>query len=226
MKLDKVYFRLNVGKIVVILCSIMALDAMADSITPKIYDKTIGNWGHAWWRWALQYPAETNPIATDGNVDCLAGQQGKVWFLAGTFGAKANRTCTVKKGRSLFFPIFNGFFWVPEDCPNELECRKGVAKQIDTLTNWTCTIDNVPCIFKNQLVRDQSDAIPLNIKPGTILEDFGYAPGLRKIAIADGYWMMLKPLSSGQHVLHFTAAAEGGFKLDVTYHLTVSGLDY
>jgi hypothetical protein len=95
---------------------------------PEVYGKTLGNWGHAWWRWALKFPTATNPIAQDGNVDCSAGQEGKVWFLAGTFGGPAERTCTIKKGKAIFFPLLNGIFWtpldpkVPEDCTDEKSC--------------------------------------------------------------------------------------------------------
>ncbi len=190
----------------------------SNNATPKIHGKTIGNW----WVWPLQFPTETNPITTDGNVDCVAGQKGKVWFLAGAFGNKAERTCTIKQGKSLFFPIINSFPWTPEECNDLADCREKAAVFLDPLTNWTCTVDGVRCVFNSQVVRAQSDALPVELKPGTWVIDFSYDTGVREIAISDGYWVMLEPLSPGEHVIHFTAdKPTENFALDVTYHLTV-----
>jgi len=41
-------------------------------------------------------------------------------------------------------------------------------------------------------------------------------------AVSDGYWVMLKPLSPGQHTLHFTGSVGNtGFSVDETYQITV-----
>ncbi|MEQ1484413.1 hypothetical protein [Methyloglobulus sp.] len=204
----------------------------ADNATPKVYGKTIGNWGHAWWQWAFNFPSAGNPILEDGNVDCSAGQSGEVWYLAGSFGSKAERTCTIKKGKAVFFPLLNGLYWtpldptIPEDCTDVLSCRTGVGESIDKITGWSCTVDNVPCVWFAQVVRAQSNARRFNIPPGSVATDFGYAPGVRKISISDGYWVMLNPLPPGEHTIHFTSASAAfpDFALDVTYHLTVSAL--
>jgi hypothetical protein len=208
--------------------------ARAGNATPVVYGETIGNWGHAWWQWALNFATADNPILQDGPVDCSADQSGAVWYLAGNFGGPAERTCSIKKGKAIFFPLFNGIWWtpldpaVPEDCTDEPSCR-GLSAIIDELTSWTCTVDGTPCVWFAQIVRAQSDARPFNILEGSIADtDLGpiqggtYDPGLREISIADGYWIMLDPLPPGEHTLHFTATAPDlGFSLDVTYHLTV-----
>ena len=44
-------------------------------------------------------------------------------------------------------------------------------------------------------------------------------------SVADGYYMMVAPLSTGQHTIHFTGTFDFGggnlFSLDVTYNVTV-----
>ena len=206
---------------------VSAAPARAGSATPQVYGQTIGNWGHAWWQWALNFPTANNPILQDGNVDCSAGQSGHVWYLVGTFGGSAERTCSIKQGKAIFFPLFNGIHWtplnpaVPEDCTDEPDCRAGVGALIDTIESWTCMVDETPCVWSYQVVRTQSDARRFNIPVGSIADtDFGYDPGRRMISIADGYWVMLDPLPRGPHTIHFTSNAPG-FSLDVTYHLTV-----
>ncbi len=201
--------------------------ASAGNASPQVYGQTIGNWGHAWWQWAVNFSTADNPIVQTGDVDCTAGQSGKVWYLAGTFGGSAERTCSIKKGKAIFFPLLNAIFWTPEDCTDEPSCRTGVSALIDAITSWTCTVDGIPCVWSTQVVRAQSDARPLNLPDGSFEEDFGFAPGVREISIADGYWVMLDPLPPGPHTIHFTSAASFGISLNVTYHLTVvpSALD-
>ncbi len=40
--------------------------------------------------------------------------------------------------------------------------------------------------------------------------------------MADGYWLLVKPLTPGAHVIHIMSdAVSYGFGVDVTYELTV-----
>ena len=48
-------------------------------------------------------------------------------------------------------------------------------------------------------------------------------PGEFAPSVADGYWLMLAPLSVGTHELSFSAVAADGFSVDVTYELEVVG---
>jgi hypothetical protein len=54
----------------------------------QIYQKLAA----AWWNWALQFPEATNPVVDATGEFCHLGQEGLVWFLAGTFGGAATRT--------------------------------------------------------------------------------------------------------------------------------------
>ena len=47
--------------------------------------------------------------------------------------------------------------------------------------------------------------------------------GTTSPAVQDGYYIMLAPLKSGSHTVHYHGAFDGFFALDVTYHLTVQG---
>ena len=71
------------------------------------YGASYGEWGAAWWQWALAQPASANPLFDSTGEYCGAGQSGQVWFLAGTFGGSAERTCTVPAGRALLLPVLN-----------------------------------------------------------------------------------------------------------------------
>ena len=66
--------------------------------------------GREWWQWLLSIPASTNPILDARRGRLGQGQSGSVWFLAGSFGGPATRTCDVPTGKALFFPILNTVF--------------------------------------------------------------------------------------------------------------------
>lgn len=194
-------------------------------VDPKLYGKTIGNWGHAWWSWAFNVPKATNPLLKNGAIDCSAGQQGKVWFLAGNFGGTSKRSCTIPPSKALFFPIYNSVWWTPAPgtdigCKDEVDCRRKAGRSLGTL-NYTCKIDGQDCAWQYAIVRAQSDSLPFTINNDSILvTEYEEIPGTRDISISDGFWVMLPPLTVGQHKVRFTAKADD-FVLDVSYNLTV-----
>ena len=156
--------------------------------------------------------------------NCDLGQSGAVWFLASTFGfGEWERECEVPAGKALFFPIVPAVFWAPEDGLTEAAVRAGANASMDGVDMLECTIDGVPLedLFGQ---RAESPAFTL---PDTLLVDFGFLPGDRFPAVADGYWILLAPLSRGEHVIHFSMHIEtgpfAGSEHEVTYLLTVGG---
>jgi hypothetical protein len=57
-----------------------------------------------WWQWALSIPTSVNPLTDGTGEDCMVGQRGTTWFLAGVFtGGTVTRTCSIPQGTMLFF---------------------------------------------------------------------------------------------------------------------------
>ena len=50
------------------------------------YNTTYSEWTAKWWKWALEIPKEQNPVSDTTGKNCAQGQEGPVWFLAGTYG--------------------------------------------------------------------------------------------------------------------------------------------
>jgi hypothetical protein len=86
-------------------------------IGSSAFGKSYGEWGAAWWSWAIGIPAASNPILDEDGSFADIDQSGKVWFLAGNFGGLTERTVTIPKGKAIFFPIDNFVFWAPDDLP-------------------------------------------------------------------------------------------------------------
>jgi hypothetical protein len=203
--------------------------------TAHVGGKSLGDWGAEWWTWMGQYPLAESPITDDGAVeygDADEQPAGNTWFLAGTFGGPGERWLTVPKGTRLLVPLINWDVWSPEDCwwiGASTEPDGCTADDLhgfldtfmtENVTDLSATLDgeSIPDLFD---YRARSDAFALDIEPDTLWTDFGYTPGTRDPNVSDGYYLLFKPLSEGEHELHFSAEVDGSTIQDMTYHLTV-----
>ena len=196
----------------------------------KIFGKSYNEWTEEWSNWAFQFPAARSPILDPDGRFCDQGQRGKVWFLAGAFvGADpVVRTCRVPPGKALFFPIVSGLSFPPEfpeegdpclDLPEVIDqVRCDVSADIAPVISMSVTIDGVPVAdpFAYR-VPSSPGGFAFNIPEGSILTDLGFPAGVRFPAVADGYWLMVKPLGPGEHTIHIFAELEDGGVLDVTW---------
>ena len=185
-----------------------------------------------WWAWALSIPTSVNPLLdnTDPAPNCMVGQRGPVWFLAGYWlGGTFSRGCTVPEGVTLFFPVYNYFeVDTPQVCgqgaPVPVAEMRGRAKaSIDSITKVTATIDgrDIPSIRRATSPRFPL-AFPADNFFATDCAPYGGFPaGIYSPSISDGYWVKLDGLSPGEHLLHFTADKADVQRINGTYRLTV-----
>lgn len=190
--------------------------------------RTYAHWTVAWWQWATSFDLASNPILDPEGSQAANGQSGPMWFLAGTFGGSAVRNVTIPAGKHLLIPVINGEwdtvpgFQNPLGLPDPLsvpDIRKIVAYGIDG-AEIACTIDDREvCNLRSFRVRSPVFSMNMNAE---LASAFGYPAPYVRTAVSDGYWLIVKPLSAGQHTIHFAASNERtGFALDVTYNLTI-----
>jgi hypothetical protein len=192
------------------------------------HGKPLGEWSGAWVQWAFSIPADQNPVLDTTGEFGAVGQSGPVWFLAGTFGGPAERTVTIPAGKALFFPLAEGGWvntpqfgdpeWSPEQ---EAFARSVIGASIDGVVGLSCQIDGQEVAnLEDYRFQTPPDATYMITQPENSI---WLPPGIYGPSVDDGYWLMLAPLSVGQHTIHFTAAqADGSWATDVTYHLTVA----
>jgi hypothetical protein len=168
-----------------------------------------------WWTWAISKPS---PL--DG--DYIQGRRCKgefvewVFFLAGTQGGEATRTCTVPADTALFFPVLNSFITDDEEAYPE-----GPTNFVDTaLANgeFSATLDGEDL----EIIRIATGPFTLTVPKPNIFK----APPGPYTAVSDGLWVYLpQGLEPGEYTLQFggtSVTAEGEpFSLDVTYNLKV-----
>src|SRR5690348_14298996 len=79
----------------------------ADTTNPGVYaigskpsGLTYGDWTVKWWKWIFGIPKDTSPAIDTNGKNCAQGQNDPhVWFLAGTNGGSAERTCVIPLGK-------------------------------------------------------------------------------------------------------------------------------
>jgi hypothetical protein len=183
-----------------------------------------------WWQWALSIPASENPQLDNTGENCMVGQRGSVWFLAGVFGGgKATRICFVPEGTELFFPIANSVNFNtpnvcgqgPENIPVE-DLRAFSAASIDATTGVYVKLDGKST---GNVHRVQSKvfeiALPENNVFDPLCDPLAVPSGIFSPAVDDGYYVKLKPLKVGTHTLRLLAETDAGVAQDITYNLTV-----
>lgn len=187
-----------------------------------------------WWQWALSIPTSVNPLLPTGD-NCMVGQRGSTWFLAGVGGGgAAERKCTLPEGKELFFPAINQ---VNVNTPNVCglgsenssvkELRAGAAPLIDNVSDLEVTLDGKPI---HHLHRIESDVFDVTLPEENLFDapcaaEGGLPAGVYSPAVDDGIYAFLKPLRAGTHNLHIHATSQTADGVpvlqDVTYILTV-----
>jgi hypothetical protein len=244
MRRIRLYPRI-VSLVVIALLLAAAGPALAGDSKPKpipvhtnAYGQSYEEWATAWWQWVIGQGMIGHPLFdgtgiapfdTEGST-CDRGQAGKVWFLAGTFGGDAERTCTIPNGKALFLPILNGGVDnvgppIRDPLDSEEVLRKDCLAFVTDPEVLALTIDGKKVAhldayqIEPTLFQYTAPDIPDNIYRAFGFEYVGdvLPPG----AVTCGYYVLLQPLSAGKHIL-VIEAENNGFSLHVTYNLTVS----
>lgn len=188
--------------------------------------KTYGEWSAEWWRYVLQIPLDNNPIFDATGANCNYGQTGAVFFLLSTSGGSATRNeCRVPAGKILFLPLLT------------ISSLRGLANQPEhSLRNYNRSFINstrelqvnIDGTDVGAMVSLEPRATPLQAASPegffTVIAPennvFGGIPGQSYETVADGFYLLVAPLSPGAHTIKFGGVSRN-FAADVTYNLIV-----
>jgi hypothetical protein len=217
------------------------------------FGRTYSDWAAAWWQWALSISATAHPLfdtadcgtGQTGPVFFLGGKVCASNAPSCTPGS-ATRSCTVdtSKGfKALFFPVVNtedsGLeesrpssqtpACIPEQPNPTINCmRKAAQDSIDPTTNLSVAIDGQTIPNLKSDFRVTSPAFDFTLPShDNLFNAVGEGPfngGTYSLAVDDGVYVMIAPLSKGTHTLHFKGTFpqfKPPFAIDITYNLTV-----
>lgn len=192
----------------------------------------------AWVQWVMPLPYSTGPLTDASGAACAAGQGGKDWYLAGTSGGVAERACDVPAGRRLVLPLLNWWFvFFPELYPDEdavaaalPELLAAAATLPDGVCSLTLEVDGVDALAGFDAARElftiTEEVFAIEANDDNFASPQGFAGGPMD-ALTVGYYVRLKPLPPGDHVVEFGGATcvdgEVDFETRTTYHLHVEG---
>jgi hypothetical protein len=221
-------------------------DALAAGGGPKIAPinsriataKTYAELGAEWWQWAVQAPAADNPLLDSTGEKCRVGQQGPVWFLAGTLGSgePTTRVCEVPAGKAIFFPVINNVYFAFLNDPPETRTADFARTEAEmncdsnSIRGLSVTIDGKPVAKPARFVTsgDQSPIFQAQLPTDNILgataqdiPELLLSPAAHK-----GFYIYVKPLAPGLHTIAWTATWDCSFdpmlfSENVLYKLTV-----
>ena len=183
----------------------------AELIPPgeRIAGVSQADWSVKWWQWAFSFNRAESPVSDQTGERCHWQQKGGVWFLAGTYGTKrTERACTVPAGKILFFPLINYVVYPPSGSPEECtRMKQSAAEYTDNPSALVLEIDGqrFPNLQPHRLVSKGCFAL------------FSNSP---KNAASNGYYVAIRPLTRGTHVINFGGILQTSTQA-VTYTLIV-----
>ena len=155
-----------------------------------------------WWAWAAAEPTATNPVADATGDHCARNQPADVWFVAGTFGGRVTRRCTLTAGRPIIAPLLNRVTTDEADCDDFLDAADGWA------------------VMDQERVKPKkltSERVRFDVVAGNPIFD---SDGGRFQGVACGLWIALPSPEAGEHQLIIRGRA-GDFQVWVEYMLDV-----
>jgi hypothetical protein len=199
---------------------------IATSSHERWQDRSVAELAKASFRWIISIPAAVSPFEDNEGVHCGINQEGRFWHLGAPLGAV--RTCVIPAGRPLVVPIFVVVNDYPCPDPNFAPAPGqsardflvgGIEPVIDSVSIAEATLDG----RSMRVRRITTDVFSFT---GAVSQNT-FDPcitGSPQIALADGYWTLIEPLSPGDHILQLRTTSAFG-TLNGMFMLKVRGAE-
>ena len=156
--------------------------------------------------------------------NCTRGQlnsNSSVFYLSGGGGGKFERTCTIPAGMGVLIPVLVVEISDKESPGASVEDLHAAAKQDqDAANNLYLKVDDQEFDFNELLkYRVHTDDFEVVFPDNGV---FGVVKGGPSKVVADGFYILTKPLSEGNHTIEFRSSLSSpSYASEGTYHLNV-----
>jgi hypothetical protein len=185
------------------------------------YNTTIPEWTAKWWKWAYSFSGYYNNPLLDPNGTALMKFQPSdepVFFLSGAYNSVANRTVTIPAGKAILYPVLNAEISFT-DFPNakgEDDLKRALESDLSAATYVGTELNEISLPYH----RIKADLFDLSVAKDNI---FDVSDGPTQ-AVADGYWIFLKPLPIGEYTIHIKGE-QPFYRSEVTYKINIVNQD-
>lgn len=239
MKLNRKFFQSAVAVIGLLMAGAASADNRVVAPDQTLFGKSYGELVNEWTNWLSREPFATNPAFDPDGRFCDLNQRGRVWFLASNFGGVVDRTCEIPAGKAIFISVGGAFVSFAPEFPAAddpcLQLGSTVAKVRCDVNNDVPVAPDISleAVLDGTPVRDlfayRAQSLPkgftLRVPNPSFLTDLGLAPGDRFPAVADGYFLFLKPLAPGPHTLTVRKVNPDQSVAQVNYTLIIEDED-
>jgi hypothetical protein len=197
-------------------------------VNKKFQGLSYSDWEAKWWQALIAIPASPDhPFFVGGAF----GDEEGIVFLTGavpsTPGGTVEVEITIPAGTALFFPMLNTECSSVEAPPffgknggQQRKCARGlIANPQDVFAELDGQSLQNPEDYYTE-----SSQFTINLPEDNILLGPGTGP-VTGTSVDAGFYLLLTPLSVGNHTLHFGgqfSAEAGGLVIDTTYYITVT----
>lgn len=196
------------------------------------FDRSINGWANLSMQWLYAQPYNQNPYFDPTGQFCAIGQQGPVWYVAPIFAMNPGsytRSCSIPRGKAVLLQVA----WVADTwpCPNPGFGPPPGQSLYDFLyqdsgtymmmTSLSVTLDGRPIhdVLKYHYISDSLNSVKGDLSLQSTFDSC--ITGAYQPVVTNGYFLMFKPLSPGQHTIVRTATSNMGMTNTFTYYLTV-----
>jgi len=184
-------------------------------------EQLYGELGAEFWKTGFSIPVvdSDHPFFSGGAF----GDSKGLMFLSGVGAGTPSVDVTIPAGTFLFFPVVNAECSVVEPDPfhgdNEAEMRECANGHIDNTSGLFAEIDDVTV---ENLDDYRVDSPLFEFGPLPADNIYGLPESTTSYSVDAGVYLLLAPLSVGQHTIHFGGTFdEFGYTIDTTYNITV-----
>jgi hypothetical protein len=179
------------------------------------YGKSYAEWGESFFRWQVGFDCAHYPYYDQTGALQNQNQHGSVFFLAGAplkpVPLTTNREVTVPANVSLFVPLIYYYSNTCAAAPMD-DLVGDVTGFVGLMDQLTLTIDGEPVTATNYQTITPVFTYTANADLANCTGDLCF-DGLQHDVALGGYWVILKKLSPGRHVIHTTGGASAVFPL-------------
>ena len=169
---------------------------VVESPGATVAGKTIAAWSANWWQWAAALAPPGDPFTDASGAYAGVNQSGPVFFLAGSPGGNNSRQFNVPINTYVLVPLLASE-WSQLELgfdKTAAEIRQAAQQQANQINSLHASLDGTPIspvtLFTHREVSPDFNFVAVyNNRVGI------NAVGSSGIAVADGYFLMLAPLT-------------------------------